>query len=1020
MRNRWVSIAIHLVSAFCGVRASFALLSAIAVIAALAMPFRLAAQQAANPVPLVNQPLVPDAKAPGGAGFEIAVNGTGFVSGAKVNWNGSPLATTFVNGSRLTAGVPASHIATAGTASVTVVNPSPGGGASNVAFFEVTPASPTIALSRSSYPTHQNADSVAVADFNGDGKLDLAVANLFGNEVSVYLGNGDGTFQTAVNYPAGGANLYSVAVADVNGDGKPDLILANNYLYDAPGTVAILLGNGDGTFQAAVNYSVGSEPASVAVGDFNGDGKLDLAVANFNDNSVSILLGNGDGTFQAAVNYGIGSQGQPISVAVGDFNQDGKLDLAVANNDEGVSILLGNGDGTFQPAVNYGAGVDPVAVAAADFNGDGKLDLAVANQGGGVSVLLGNGDGSFQSAVNYSAGVEPVSIAVADFNGDSKLDLAVADQNSGAVSVLLGKGNGTFRSPLMHGVGTTAFSVALGDFNDEGRIDLAVGGSISVSILLQTSLSVSPASLSFGNQTGGTSAAQVVTLTDIADIGAQPVSIESIAVNGTDAGDFAQTTTCGSSLAVGASCTISITFTPTQLGSRTASVTITDSAVGSPQSVALSGAGVSPVSLSSGSLSFANQVTGTSSATQAVTLTNIGAQPLSSVSIAVTVANAADFSQTNTCGTSVPAGGSCYISVTFTPAALGPLTASVTITDGAPGSPQSVALSGTGLSPVSLSSGSLSFANQVTGTSSAAQAVTLTNIGAQPLSSISIAVTGANAADFSQTNTCGTSVPAGASCNISVTFTPAALGPLSASITINDSAPGSPQSVALSGTGVSPVSLSSGSLSFANQVTGTSSAAQAVTLTNIGAQPLSSVSIAVTGANVADFSQTNTCGTSVPAGGSCYISVTFTPAALGPLTASVTITDSAPGSPQSVALSGIGVNAGPNVTLSPTSLSFSCGTHPRVGCYCSRPQTVTLANYGTMTVNISSIAVSSSNFTSTSQCGSSVMPGSSCTITVGANSGNPIGNYSGALDVTDSAPGSPQAASLSDDVACTP
>ena len=214
------------------------------------------------------------------------------------------------------------------------------------------------------------------------------------------LGNGDGTFQAAVSYIAG-SDPYSAAVGDFNGDGKLDLAVANA----GSANISIFLGKGDGTFLVAVNYGTGPNPVSVAVGDFNRDGKPDLAVANNGaasgspykpliNASVSVLLGNGDGTFQTAVNFDAGLS--PFSVVLGDFNGDDQLDLAVANEgglmwpnqfSRGVSVLLGNGDGTFQPAFNYSAGARPDSVAVSDFNGDGKFDLAVAN-GGGVSVLL--------------------------------------------------------------------------------------------------------------------------------------------------------------------------------------------------------------------------------------------------------------------------------------------------------------------------------------------------------------------------------------------------------------------------------------------------------------------------------------------------------------------------------------------------------------------------------------------------------------------------------------------------------
>src|SRR6267143_1107003 len=277
----------------------------------------------------------------------------------------------------------------------------------------------------------RNPTSVTAGDFNGDGKLDLAVTNEGSNNVSVLLGNGDGTFQAAVSYPAGSGPV-SVTSGDFNGDGKADLVVAN------PGagsnSVSVLLGNGDGTFQAAVSYPAGSVPFSVTSGDFNGDGMLDLAVTNEGSNNVSVLLGNGDGTFRAAADYSVGAQ--PFSVTAGDFNGDGKPDLAVANaGSNNVSVLLGNGDGTFQAAVSYGVGSSPVSLVSGDFNGDGKLDLAAANESGNnVSVLLGNGDGTFPSPASYGAGLQPWSVTSADFNGDGKPDLAVVNNGSYTVS----------------------------------------------------------------------------------------------------------------------------------------------------------------------------------------------------------------------------------------------------------------------------------------------------------------------------------------------------------------------------------------------------------------------------------------------------------------------------------------------------------------------------------------------------------------------------------------------------------
>ena len=657
----------------------------------IAFPALSGVAMAQNPVPLINQPLVPDAVVPGGNGFTLKVNGTGFVSGSVVNWNGGALATAFVSASQLTASVPASDIAKASTASVTVVSPGPGGGISNAALFETTIATSAIVLATSSFGVGSNPDAVAVGDFNRDGKLDLAVANsgIGSGNLSVLLGKGNGTFQAAVNYGLGGGTPEpaSVAVGDFNDDGKLDLVVSNG----GRSNVSILLGNGDGTFQTAVNYSVGSGPYSVAVGDFNGDGRLDLVAANSAANSVSLLLGNGDGTFKSAVDYAVGST--PFWVAVGDFNRDGKLDLAVANSgSNNVSVLLGKGDGTFEAAINYATGSEPASVAVEDFNGDGKLDLAVANLGSNnVSVLLGQGDGTFRPAIEYGAGSNPRWVAVGDFNGVGKVDLAVANNavNGGtpSVSLLLGKGDGTFQNAVDYTVGIQPESLAVGDFNGDGRLDLAVAddGNLSSTVLVLSAIVV------FADQVlGTTSPTQPVTLTNY---GTTPLSITGVTITGASAGDFAQTNSCGGSVAPGASCMVDVTFAPAKIGTRAATLSITDSAPGGSQNVTLKGNGT-VVSFVPPSLNFHGVLLGQSS-TLTTTLTNTGSTTLSINRITAT---GSGFSQTHTCTSSIGPGASCTISATFKPPGLGLFTGTVSVYDNGGGSPQPVALSGIGYS----------------------------------------------------------------------------------------------------------------------------------------------------------------------------------------------------------------------------------------------------------------------------------------------------------------------------------
>ncbi|MEX2309834.1 MAG: FG-GAP-like repeat-containing protein [Pirellulales bacterium] len=329
-----------------------------------------------------------------------------------------------------------------------------------------------------------------VTEFNGQRLLngEFDTVNLQGGVgenavLSAGVGGaiGTGSFDSRVSYSVG-SNPASVSSGDFNGDGVLDLVTADS----GPDTVSILLGLGNGNFAPRVSYTAGLDPYFVSAGDFNGDGVLDLVTADSGSSTASVLLGLGNGTFAQRVSYSVGFT--PESVSTGDFNGDGVLDLVTADyNSITASVLLGLGNGSFAPRASYAVGGFPSSVLAGDFNGDGVLDLVTADRSSGTtSVLLGLGNGTFAPRVTYAVGSNPASVSSGDFNGDGVLDLVTADRFSNTTSVLLGLGNGTFASRVSYSVGFTPESVSTGDFNGDGILDLvsADSGSATASVLL--------------------------------------------------------------------------------------------------------------------------------------------------------------------------------------------------------------------------------------------------------------------------------------------------------------------------------------------------------------------------------------------------------------------------------------------------------------------------------------------------------------------------------------------------------
>ena len=467
-------------------------------------------------------------------------------------------------------------------------------------------------------------------------------------------------FDARIDYNTG-LSPQSAISADFNGDDKADLATANSSSH----TVSILLGNGDGGFEAENQFPTGSFPSSVTSEDFNGDQKPDLAVTNENADTVSILLGNGDGGFAAKTDFPSGST--PLSIATGYFNADNHPDLVTANfnsrdidTDGTVSVLLGTGDGSFGPQTEFEAVFFyPSSVVSDDFNGDDKADLAVTDAGNAtLSILLGAGDGSFGPKTYFDAPLSPDYLISEDFNLDGDPDLAVTSTFSTGslfpVSILLGAGDGTLGEPTEFGAGEETSSVTSADFNGDSKPDLATAnlgpgpdfGTGSVSVLL------GDGGGSFGPKTDFTT-------------GPQPNSVTSADFNSDGKPDLA---------------TSNYDFSKS-----TVSVLLGN---GTPDPV------VAPADVG-----FGTQTLGTTSSTRKVAVTNPPpAYPLLVGQVTVTGPDADDFivDAGNCAGMSVASSDSCEISVSFAPSAAGDREARLELSHDGSSSPLIVPLSGTG------------------------------------------------------------------------------------------------------------------------------------------------------------------------------------------------------------------------------------------------------------------------------------------------------------------------------------
>lgn len=642
-----------------------------------------------NPLPFLNQPLSPSSTAPGGPAFTLTVSGTGFATGAVLNWNGSPRTTTVISGSSLQADITAGDIATPNTATITVTNPAPGGGASLPIYFYVRDAYTSIALVNG--PLLPNTGGVTVGDFNGDGKLDIAISQTGAGSavgtIQVYLGNGNGTFQTPRSTPTysdSSVQPGQMLIGDFNGDGKLDLLVTqNNQLGFEAAWPQVFFGNGDGTFTAGSTTCGDGDYGNVgAAGDLNGDGLLDYVWMSGAEGNISpaVCIATGDGNFKYSYGGFSNNSGNP---AIGDLNNDGKLDFFSPDSTTG-STFLGNGDGTFQgPLPPADTGYD---AAVGDINHDGNLDAVLTNG----HIWYGNGDGTFTAATPLSPSGNGFQLALQDIQGTNQLDVAMLTSTSLLIYPAFsgGKYSPAISFPLS---GYSGSNFGMGDFNNDGRVDFVVPGATSTQVLVQTRLGIAPLSLSYGVVPLGNSQVLNVVLTNV---GNPSLKVSGIKVVGDDASSFSvPSQKCVAALSQFSACTLPVTFTPKASGAINASLQIDYDDIGSPRLFPLTGTGT-PVKLNPVSINFGDQKVGTVSPPVKVTMYNLGTTALSITEIGIV--GGTNFAETNNCGTSLPPHSTCAIKVTFDPTALGRESGQLKVRFDAPGTEEEVRLSGNG------------------------------------------------------------------------------------------------------------------------------------------------------------------------------------------------------------------------------------------------------------------------------------------------------------------------------------
>jgi len=991
------------------------------------------------------------------APFPLTLNGLNFECQAVpartiVQFGTAVLNPSTCSGSSLTVTVPTNLITTAGVVDVSTFNPGPGGGLSGAQIFTVTAAN--IGLAPSPVPFGSQAQGTTSAAVTitvsntGNGAATLGA----GTPVTI-TGTNPGDFAIVPGTTTCTAGFVLVATTGtcvINVTFTPAATGARtaqiNVADNAPGSPQADTLNGMGT------GTIGLAPAPVQFGNqVQGTTSASMMLTLTNSAASSVTL----------------AAGTPVTITganAGDFAIVGGTTTCTA----GFVLVANTGscviNVTFTPTAT---GARTAQVNVAD-NAAGSPQSDTLNGTGIVAnvtmapspVPFGNQQqGTTSAAVTITVsntGTAPATLGAGTpvtITGANAGDFAIVGGTTTCTAgFVLVATNGSCLINVTFTPGATGARTAQINVADNAPGTPQTDTLNGTGILANVTMAPSP--VPFGSQQQGTTGA-AVTIT-VSNTGTAPATLGAgtpVTITGANAGDFAivgGTTTCTAGFVLVANtgtCVISVTFTPSATGARTAQVNVADNAPGSPQTDTLNGTGIlANVTMAPSPVPFGNQQQGTTSAAVTITVSNTGTAPATlgaGTPVTITGANAGDFAivgGTTTCVANfvlVASTGKCVINVTFTPSATGARTAQVNVADNAPGSPQTDTLNGTGIvANVTMAPSPVPFGNQQQGTTSSAVTITVSNTGTAPstlAAGTPVTITGANAGDFAivgGTTTCVANfilVANTGTCVINVTFTPSATGARTAQVNVADNAPGSPQIDTLNGTGtLSAVGLAPSPVQFGNQRVGTTSGSMTVTVTNTGnvaATLAAGTPVTITGANAADFAivgGTTSCVGSfvlVASTGSCVINLTVTPSALGARTAQVNVADTAPGSPQSDTLNATGT--APAVTLSTNNIPFgNQGINTT-----SAVTNVQVSNTGTATLNVASITLTGADTTqfvltaatSGTQCNLAaafqVLAAANCSFGV-KFAPTTVGAKAATVNVNDDATGSPQQVSL--------